>query len=1502
MSIDFEVIGIGASAGGLEAIEALLTRIPPNTGKAFIVIQHLSPDFKSFMPEILAQKTEMQIPVIEDGIKIKPNLIYLIPPKKNLTLNGESLSLHDIERTKVPNRPIDLFFESLASLGTKAVAVVLSGTGSDGSLGIQAIKHHGGKVYVESPESARFDGMPTNAIATNCANFVGTPEEIAVKLRGSFLPHRMGLTSESPGPVHEESDRYKILHLIQEHYGVNFGHYKIATVNRRIDRRLQELKLSSLHKYLNYIRKNPKEISYLYYEMLIGVTQFFRDEEAFLSLANVVIPKLVKEAEEEIRIWVPGCASGEEAYSIAILVHEETIRQKSDISVKIFATDIDDIVLSKAASGVFTKEALAGVSKQRIEEYFMVFQDAYKISPRIRKSVVFARHNVLVDPPFTKLDLISCRNLLIYLGEQAQSAVRSSFCLALKESGFLFLGPSEAIGKFEVIFEQINKRWKIFRKVSSQRIPRDFQYQVLKQRGSFAYNRQTGLGSEDRQKDISINRAMNALLQAYVPPSILITEDLNLLHVFGDMGMHLHFKPGQTNLNLSNMLDERLLSAISITIQRVKKQNRPISYTNIAIDYGNETNLFDLLVRPVYLEKKSQTSLFLAAISESKTPADSIELANNSTSSSENNSKHPESNYSKEEADLLRDELRRTKEDLQATIEELETTNEELQSTNEEMLAANEELQSTNEELHSVNEELYSVNAEYQNKIEELIQLSQDEANLLECTQIATVFLDSELRVRKFTPSISAHFNLLPLDVGRPFSHITHNIKVDDFDTKLKEVLETSKTIEIETSSGDHYFILRLLPYMTGENTSDGVVLTFTDINEIKRASQNALETAQKAEAVSKELQKRTSDLELSAHKLQAMKDLYDRLFREIKIPIIIAESSEDGKIIDANYKALDLFTVSLDEMRLRKLPELLGDKLVHKFSQIFKELQNNDKGEAVYEFRTEIELRKIPRMVNIILSSIILDEKSCIQMVLRDITEENELQAMKEEAEQARRSTHFKSKFLANMSHEIRTPLNSLLGMSELLNETKLSSAQANYCQSILKAGETLLGIVNDILDLSKIESGEMSIERIEFDLNKIVEDVHDLLKTKAADKGLEFNLQFGENVPRFVIGDSIRIKQILINLLNNAIKFTERGEVSLSIRARFNNDNVNIKFIVADTGIGIPKKYHKSIFHSFNQADSSMTRRFGGTGLGLAIVKSLTEMMNGTIELSSEENKGTTFTIGVDLEAGSKKSHKGRILLISTNGPIIDTISKCLAKYQYECTTIDDSQSALQEIQHSKYDVILHDFHGKSQNDLDLFAKLRSLGVTSAFVLITEKGNNLSFSKAKEVDLFDVISTPIDPDNLFTVLSDAVSKVRDSNFDLMLQENLNNIPALDVLVVEDVHYNRTMLEAFLSDTPFNLTFAENGKQALECSKEKSFDVILMDIQMPIMDGYEATKEIRKHEGTTKHTPIIALTAHALEEEKRKCLASGCDSYLTKPVKKKMLIKTILEQTNYLN
>lgn len=1449
MSIDFEIIGIGASAGGLEAIEALLTRIPPDTGKAFIVIQHLSPDFKSFMPEILSRKTEMKIPQIKDGIQVKPNHIYLIPPKKNLTLDGNSITLCDIERSKVPNKPIDLFFQSLAQeLGPKATAIVLSGTGSDGSIGIQAVKKTGGKIYVESPDSARFDGMPSSAIATRCVDFVGTPEDIAVKLGGSLKPSRLEKAEQAALPDIEDSDRYMLLHLIQEHYGVNFGQYKIATVNRRIDRRLQELKLPSLQRYLEYIKANPKEIALLYYEMLIGVTQFFRDKEAFQYLEKEVIPKIVTEARDEIRIWVPGCASGEEAYSLAILIQEEKQKQASHVAYKIFATDIDDVILSQAAAGIYPKEIEEDIPEERLKNYFKVYRQSYKISSEIRKSVVFARHNVLVDPPFTKLDLVSCRNLLIYLGEDAQSSVRSSFCLALRDSGFLFLGPSEAIGKFERIFEPLNKKWKIFRKFSSQKIPRDFHYQVMKQGSAFAYNRVAGLSSQERQKGLNINTAMHALLQAYVPPSILVTEDLSLLHVFGDMGMHLHFKPGQTNLNLSNMLDERLLSAVSITIQRVKKQHRPVNYSNIAITYDTETSLFDLIVRPVFLEKKSRSLFYLVAINKSK--AEEIEANPHVSDQTEKRDKQANRNYSKEEADLLRGELRRTKEDLQSTIEELETTNEELQSTNEEMLAANEELQSTNEELHSVNEELYTVNAEYQNKIDELIQLSQDEDNLLKCTQIATVFLDAELKVRKFTPSVSTHFNLLPLDIGRPFSHITHNINIEDLNSKIESVLRNSKPLEIETAADDHYFfILRILPYQTEEKESDGVVLTFTDITDIKRASHHAMETARRAETVSKELTMRTLDLEQSAKKLEAMKDRYNRLFREIKIPIVIAEGQKSGKILDANHKALELFSLSIEELHLKKLTELFGREINYKYQQFFDDLALGKVEDTTYEFITETQLKSESKRVNIILSSIIVDDKPCVQAVIRDITEESELREIKEEAEQARRSTHFKSKFLANMSHEIRTPLNSLLGMSELLSETPLSSDQSNYCNNIVRAGETLLNIVNDILDLSKIESGEMPLESIEFDLKKSVEEVFELLKTKAIEKGLDFNLYFSTDTPRFVIGDSTRIKQVLFNLVNNAIKFTKQGSISLNVDSTVNNNNANIKFIVADTGIGIPKEYHQAIFHSFNQADSSMTRRFGGTGLGLAIVKSLAEMMNGHIDLISEEGQGTTITVSINLEPSSRKQIKGQVLLVSKSKNIRDSIQDQLIPHDYKCLTISDPQQACKETENSNFDVIIYDLHDTAQDGLDFFAKLRALGTNGAFILLTERDENLSFSQAKEVNLFDVIFKPIETKALVASLNKAISKIKEVNFHLMLEENLKNVPALEILVVEDVHYNRSMIEAFLSQTPFKLTFAENGKVALDLFKSKPFHIVLMDIQMPIMDGHEATKEIRKYE-----------------------------------------------------
>ncbi|MEL7297581.1 MAG: CheR family methyltransferase, partial [Pseudomonadota bacterium] len=697
----FPVVGIGASAGGLESIEQFFRDLDDQANAAFVVIQHLSPDFKSFMPEILSKKTRLKVLTATDGMPINPNTIYLMPPRMNMVIKNYTLHLSDIERTRIPNKPIDLFFTSLArDVGAAATAVVLSGTGSDGAFGIKEVHQAGGDVYVESMASAKFDGMPSAAIATGVVTSEGTPRQLAAEIFGLAFDDGTESKAVLKKELMGSRERVQIFNAIESRYGVDFARYKIATVNRRIDRRMSELNLGGIEQYWRHIQDHPQEVTTLYYEMLIGVTDFFRDPDAFQEVRREII-RIVesKHDGDEIRLWSAGCASGEEIYSLGMLFLEEMKAQEKQLNLKIFATDIDDEILGRAATGVYQEEEMASIPADLRRTYFTQQSGAWKVTLALRSCIVFARHNVMNDPPFTKLDMIVCRNLLIYLDGESQKQVLSLFYFSLNPNGLLFLGPSESLGKYETGYDTIHTKWKIFSK-SSQSLP------STEIGGAPAVKREfpivaNPLHPESRSR-AGISRANSedayqALLEQFVPPSLLIDENQNLLHVYGELPVQLSFKSGKVSNSLRSFLDENLCTAISVCVQRAKRDRLPVEYTRFRLQ-GDSNNLLDFKVIPVLPRSRAHVCFFLVSLAY---------RASEATNQIPKDAVVDDRAVDLEQVSVLEEELQNTKEHLQATIEELETTNEELQSTNEELLASNEQLQSTNEELHSVNEELH---------------------------------------------------------------------------------------------------------------------------------------------------------------------------------------------------------------------------------------------------------------------------------------------------------------------------------------------------------------------------------------------------------------------------------------------------------------------------------------------------------------------------------------------------------------------------------------------------------------------------------------------------------------------------------------------------------------------------------------------------------------------------------------------------------------------------
>ncbi|MEJ2156853.1 MAG: chemotaxis protein CheB [Desulfobacteraceae bacterium] len=834
MGMPSHYVGIGASAGGLEAIEAFIKNMPARNGLAFVLIQHLSPDYKSLMVELLSKRTDMPVHRAENGMVVEADCIYLIPPKKNLTIFHGKLILSEPERERSGIfLPIDVFLRSLAEdQGEKAIGIILSGTGSDGMRGVRAIKESGGMVMVQDESTAKFDGMPRSAISTGLVDFILPPEEMPKQLQ-AFVEHPEQTRSERSDTILTDEDGLtRIFSLLRERHKIDFTYYKPSTVVRRIERRMTVNHINVLSDYVKYLESYPRELSMLYSELLIGVTSFFRDKDAFDLLVDKYLPRLLEQAAGPmVRFWVAGCSTGEEAYTLAIACKECLNRQGLDINIKIFATDVDNDAVLSAGNGVYPESIAADIAPDYLARYFIRRDDSFQISRNIREMVVFAQHNLIKDPPFTNIDLITCRNLLIYLQPVLQRKVLEYFSFSLNTSGLLFLGHSETTGEMADYFEPLSHKWKIYRS-KGKRKDIGPELEITKKRYTQRrLSRPDFLGPQRpmrfHEEERILDRLLDAVAGDYVPLTMVINDQMELVHVLGDTSGILRYPSGRVVNDISRIAVEELSIPLSTGIPKAFKSKEEVRYTNVRIREAGGNRSMDMRIKPFPL-KKGQAALAAVFIENNE--------RHNGGGADRELSSYDLDEEAAQRIQDLEQELQYTRENLQATIEELETSNEELQATNEELLASNEELQSTNEELQSVNEELHTVNTEHQHKIMELSELNNDMYNFMEITGVGTMFLDENMELRKYTPQISKIFKVADADIGRPVSHLTHNLKEVDMQATVEAVLETNERIEEEVMTFDgKWYLMRVIPYYIGSESFSGSVVTFLDINELKK-------------------------------------------------------------------------------------------------------------------------------------------------------------------------------------------------------------------------------------------------------------------------------------------------------------------------------------------------------------------------------------------------------------------------------------------------------------------------------------------------------------------------------------------------------------------------------------------------------------------------------------------------------------------------------------------
>ena len=842
---DFLVVGLGASAGGIKAFKEFFANVPPASGMAYVVILHLSPEHESHLAEVLQFATEMPVTQVQDAVKIEPNHVYVIPPNKSLAMSDGRLALSEIKRIEERRAPVDIFFRTLAeSKDSHAVCVVLSGTGSDGSMGMKRVKEMGGVCITQEPKEAEYSDMPRHSMATGFVDYVLPVAEIPRKIVA--YKEQLGQTriavELAERPETEEQTLRDIFTQLRVRTGHDFSNYKRPNVLRRIERRINVHELDGLRAYAQFMREHKGEAHALLKDLLISVTNFFRDCEAFEALERAVISRLFegKGAQDQVRVWVAGCATGEEAYTLAMLLTEFTETLTGAPVVQVFATDIDEQAISTAREGFYTAADVADVSLERLRRFFTKEPDGYRVRRELRERVLFAHHNLIKDPPFSHLDLVTCRNLLIYLNRAAQERVMQTFHFALNPGGFLFLGTSESVDGSGDLFMTFDKEAHVYKsRPAPARLPPAYEPLYAGRRHAGDLTLSEDVERRDRERRTQELRALDRLsyadlhqrlVEQYGPPSVVVNEEYEIVHLSERAGRFMQVAGGEATHNLLKLVRPEIRLELRTALYQAVQNRTNVESRGVAVHLDGGTHLVNLHVRPVLDEEDSARGFILVLFEDAgegaAQSADAVEVVK----------------AGEPAAHRLEDELVRIKAQLRATVEQYETQAEELKASNEELQAMNEELRSTaeeletsKEELQSVNEELTTVNQELKIKIEELSQANDDFRNLMNSTDIGTIFLDRALRVKLFTPGARDIYNLLPADVGRPLSDITGQIADGDLTASLERVLDTLQSVqrEICTRAG-RWYLMNLLPYRTSEDRIEGVIVTLVDITQRK--------------------------------------------------------------------------------------------------------------------------------------------------------------------------------------------------------------------------------------------------------------------------------------------------------------------------------------------------------------------------------------------------------------------------------------------------------------------------------------------------------------------------------------------------------------------------------------------------------------------------------------------------------------------------------------------